>query len=458
MGKRVTVIGLGIEGVDAARYAAQNGASVTVTDSKPRESLVSRLAELDSLPITYHLGQPLADDDVHDADLVFVSQSVPLTLPPLAAARDRGQDLTSMARFFMELCPGPIVGITGSSGKTTTTALVAAMFEAEGRSYRVGGNIGVGLLGLLDGIDHNTWTVMELSHTQLQLTDRGPHVAAVLNVTPNHLDQFSWEDYVDLKRQLVRFQSEDDIAVLGLDDEVASSFAESTAATVWHFTMTGSLPGSGALLRDDALFIKRDNIEEMLLPVDEIPLRGRHNVANVLAAAAIVAASGITSEAIVEGIHTFRAVPHRLEVVAEVDGVTYVNDSIATTPERTVAGLRSFDEPVVLLLGGRDKDLPKEELAQEALQRCAAIVFFGESGALLEANVDVHAATVPFEDRPVLSRVVTLAEAVQNARELASPGDVVLLSPACTSFDQYANFEQRGEEFRRLVRDMQEQG
>lgn len=456
MGKRVTVIGLGIEGVDAARYAAAHGASVTVTDSKPAESLASRLQQLEGIPITYHLGQPLADADVAGADVIFVSQSVPLSLPPLAAARERRQELTSMARYFLQHCPGPVAGITGSSGKTTTTALVASMMEADGRAYRVGGNIGAGLLGLLDGLDHATWTVVELSHTQLQLTDRSPHVAAVLNVTPNHLDQFSWEDYVELKRNIIRYQGEDDIAVLGLDNEVAASFAEGARGQVWHFTSGDALPGSGALLRDDAIFIKRENVEEMVVAVDEIPLRGEHNVANVLAAAAIAAACGIEADAIAEGVRTFRAVPHRLEVVGTVDGAAWVNDSIATTPERVVAGLRSFDEPVVLLLGGRDKDLPKDELARVALERCVGIVFFGESGALLEAAIEANAAGVPYEERPVLARVATLAEAVAVAREMASPGDVVLLSPACTSFDAYANFEERGDEFRRLVRAMQE--
>jgi UDP-N-acetylmuramoylalanine--D-glutamate ligase len=222
--------------------------------------------------------------------------------------------------------------------------------------------------------------------------------------------------------------------------------------------MSDGVPGDGAFLRDGALFVSRESVEVLVLPVEEIPLRGEHNVANVLAATAITSAAGVGPEAIAAGVRSFEAVAHRLETVGEFDGARYVNDSIATTPERTLAGIRSFNEPLILLLGGKDKDLPKDELAQEALQRCTGIVFFGQDGPLFEAVVEAYAATVPFEDRPITTRVQTLAEAVAEARDMAAPGDVVLMSPAGTSFDAYPNFEARGEEFRRLVRAMIEEG
>jgi UDP-N-acetylmuramoylalanine--D-glutamate ligase len=324
-----------------------------------------------------------------------------------------------------------------------------------GEPHRVGGNIGVGLLGLLDGMDERTWAVVEISHTQLQLVDKGPHIAAILNVTPNHLDRFSWDDYVELKYRIVQGQSSDDYVVLNFDDAVPRRVAERTAARPLYFSI-GDEPfaGDGAFLRDGALFVRRENVEAMVLAAAEVPLPGRHNLANALAATAIASAAGIDAPTIASAIRSFRAVPHRLEPVGEVDGVRYVNDSIASTPERALAGIRSFSEPLVLLLGGKDKDLPKEELAQEALERCTAIVFFGADGPLLEAAVEAQTGTVAFEDRPLTARVATLAEALREARELAAPGDVVLLSPACTSFDAYANFEERGEEFRRLVRQM----
>jgi UDP-N-acetylmuramoylalanine--D-glutamate ligase len=453
VGKRVTVVGLGIEGVDTARYAATHGASVTVTDTKPAEALTERLQQLEGLPITFALAQD-GTAVVAQSDLLFVSQSVPLTAPVVALARERGIELSSMTQFFLEHAPGPTAGVTGSSGKTTTTALVGAMLGAAGKPYVLGGNIGVGLLDLLDGMDEETWGVMEISHTQLQLTTRSPHVAAVLNVTPNHLDRFSWEDYVALKQNMVRHQSSEDHAVLNADDEVSAAMADVTPARIWRFTTADDLDGEGAFVRDAAVFVHREGIDEMILPIGEIPLRGEHNVENVLAAATVAAAAGVPGEAIAHAVRTFQPVPHRLEVVGEVDGVTWVNDSIATTPERTLAGIRSFAEPLVLLLGGKDKDLPKDELAQEALQRCSAIVFFGADGALMEAAVEANAAYVAPEDRPQTARVATLAEAVRAARSMAEPGDVVLLSPACTSFDAYSNFEERGDEFRRLVHAM----
>jgi UDP-N-acetylmuramoylalanine--D-glutamate ligase len=457
VGKRVTVIGLGIEGVDVARYAATHGASVVVVDSKSPGALAARMQELEGLPITYAL-ESKGIEAVAQSDVVFASQSVPLDAPAFDRARELGIPIDSMTRAFMEQCPGPMVGITGSSGKTTTTSLVAAMFAAAERAYRVGGNIGAGLLGLLDGLDERTWTVLEISHTQLQLTDRSPHIAAVLNVTPNHLDRFTWDEYVALKQKLVQFQASDDHVVLNLDDGISAAMTDLTPAQAWFFTLSESVPGHGAFVRDDAVFLRTEAIETMVLPVSEIPLRGLHNVENVLAAVAIGGAAGLPAEAMARAVRGFMPVPHRLELVGEVDGVRYVNDSIASTPERTLAGLRSFEEPIVLLLGGKDKDLPKDELAQEALRRCVGIVFFGADGPLLEAAIEANAAFVPFEERPVATRVATLAEAVAEARGMAGDGDVVLLSPACTSFDAYNNFEERGDEFRRIVRAMAAEG
>jgi len=330
------------------------------------------------------------------------------------------------------------------------------MLEADGRPYRVGGNIGTGLLGLLDGIDESTWTVMEVSHTQLALTRHSPHIAAILNITPNHLDQFLWNDYVELKRNIARYQTEGDIVVLNADDAGSSESAGGGAAPTWWYSMTGEVAGEGAFLDGERFVLRRGGVDQSVVVADEVPLRGRHNIENALAATAIAGAAGVATSAIASAIRSFRGMQHRLEEVGEAGGVRYVNDSIATTPERTLAGIRSFEEPLVLLLGGKDKNLPKDELAQEALRRCAGVVFFGADGALFEAAVEAKAASVAYEDRPQTARVTTLAQAVATACAMASPGDVVLLSPACTSFDAYANFEERGDEFRRLVRGIAE--
>jgi UDP-N-acetylmuramoylalanine--D-glutamate ligase len=452
-GKRVTVVGLGIEGVDLARYLVGKGALVTVSDSRPKERLAPRLRDLDGLLVRFSLGKN-DPADVATADHVFVSQGVPLDIPALTTARDRGIPLDSMTRLFFDLCPGPVVGITGSSGKTTTTSLVTAIFAAAAKEHVVGGNIGVGLLSLLDEITPETWVVLEISHTQLELTTKSPHVACVLNVTPNHLDLYSWDSYVELKRNILRYQTSDDTAVLGYDNSVSRSLADEAHGKVVFFSENSNLPGPAALLRDGVIVWRDRSTDTPVVPTAEIPLRGRHNVANVLAATAVASACGIATDAIATAVRDFKAVPHRLELVAGVDGVAYYNDSIATTPERTLAGVRSFQEPIVLLLGGREKHLPLDEMFREVCGRCRALVFFGEARETLVAAALAACDAISPTERPDTHIVDTLDNAVAVAKATARPGDVVLLSPACTSFDAYNNFEERGEHFRRLVLDM----
>jgi len=447
--KSVTVLGLGIEGVDLVRYLAAQGASVTVSDVKSPEELSRRIQQLDGLPVRFSLGGHQAED-ITKAEMVFVSQGVSLTLPALIDARQRGVPIGSMTQLFLELCPGPVVGITGSSGKTTTTALVAAMFKAGGRRHVVGGNIGVGLLGLLDQITPETYVVLEMSHTQLETAERSPHIACVLNVTPNHLDRYSWEEYTALKLGILKYQTRNDIAVLNLDDEVTCSFATEAPGSVIWFSSRRVPNGDGAFVREGWIIWRRGLVETKLLSTDAVPLLGAHNISNVLAAVAVGGAVGLEFAAMEHAIRDFTPVPHRLELVDRIGGAAYYNDSIATTPERTMAGLSSFHEPIVLLLGGRGKNLPFETLARQAIERCRAVVCFGEAGPEIEDAL--RAVAIPVNGAaPPVERVSTLEEAVEVAKRHAHIGDVVLMSPACTSFDSYANFEERGEDFRRIV-------
>lgn len=454
--KSVTVLGLGIEGVDLVRYLAAQGASVTVSDLRSPEQLSRRIQELDGLPVRFSLGAH-DEQDITTADQVFVSQGVPLTLPALEHARERGIPVGSMTKLFMELCPGTVVGITGSSGKTTTTALVDAMFESSGRRHVVGGNIGVGLLGLLDQITPDTWVVLELSHTQLETAERSPHVACVLNVTPNHLDRYSWEEYTALKLRILQFQTRDDIAVLNLDDDVTCAFATETPGKVFWFSAKRVPSGDGAFLKEGWVMCRKGSVETKLLSIDAIPLLGAHNISNVLAAVAVGGAVGLEFAAMEQAIRSFTPVPHRLELVDRIGGVAYYNDSIATTPERTLAGVASFHEPIVLLVGGRGKSLPFDALAQRGVERCRAIICFGEAGAEIEEAARKVAVSVN-GSAPRIERTNTLEQAVLLAKEQARIGDVVLMSPACTSFDAYANFEERGEDFRRIVQKLAKGG
>ena len=444
-GKRVTVIGFWIEGEDMARYFADQGAQVSVSTLRVPESRAAAQLELTRRGVRFHIGSN-EPQHVAGADLVCVSQGVPLGIPAVVAARKAGIPVRSMTSLFFESYPGPIVGITGSSGKTTTTSLVDAMFSAAGREHVLGGNIGRGLLALLDDASAEVPAVLEISHTQLQLTERSPNVACLTNVTPNHLDQFSWEDYVALKRKIFEFQTAEDAAVFNADDATSRELCPTAKGRVLLFSLGGDHGADGAFVQEESVYMRSGGKAAAAVAVAEIPLRGRHNVANVAAAAAVAAACEIDAAAVGRAVRAFKAPAHRLELVGTVKGVAYYNDSIATAPERTLAALRSFEEPIVLLLGGRDKDLPLEEMLTAAKRVCRVVVCFGEAGPLFAEAASALGLSV--------MRVATVAEAVDVASRLAEPGDVVLLSPAGTSFDAYESFEQRGEEFRRLVEEM----
>lgn len=445
-GKRVLVYSLGIEGRDLARFMAGHGANVTVSDTRTTTQLEAAGASLPEGVTELVSGQPLLDPA--GFDLLAVSQSVLRSNPALVRARELGVPTTSQMRLFLQLCPGKTIGITGSSGKSTTTALVGAMAAAAGVEHIVGGNIGQALLGRLNEIGPETTVILEISHTQLQYTDRSPHIAAITNVTPNHLDQFSWDEYVGLKRNILSQQSTGDIAILNADDQTSRGLVPSVAGRLLRTSIAGDIAGDGAWLDGNRIVVRIDGQVVEAARRDQVRLRGKHNVANVVMASAIGCAAGFATDALQGAIAEFRGVPHRLEVVGRSRGVTWVNDSIATSPERTIAGLEAFREPVVLLLGGRDKNLPLDGLRELARQRCRAVVCFGEAGPLFYEGM--RGAVGP------TSLVSTLDEAVAAGADVAREGDVVLLSPAGTSFDAFPSFEVRGEAFRRLVRALPE--
>lgn len=448
-GLPVAVLGAGIEGRDLTAFLAARGARVTVFDTRPRAAVAGAVAELEALGAAVRNG-PIDAAQADGFARLYVSQSVLLHREPFVRRMtELGRPLSSMLREFLRRWPGPVCGITGSSGKTTTTSLVAAAFAVAGKPHILGGNIGAGLLAQLPAGTAETWAVLEISHTQLQLLEHGPDVAAITNVTPNHLDQFDWDGYVALKRRLVQNQPLHSCAILNADDTVSQTFRNEIAGRcVWF---NAPMPDEDCFYLNqsgDTLVARRDGVEAPFLPRAEIPLRGAHNVENVLCAAATAAACGIALELVAEAVRRFQPVAHRLELAGSMAGVTYVNDSIATSPERTLAGMRAYEEPLILLLGGRDKNLPLAELVREANARARAVILFGEAAPLLEAAFREHSDEGP---RTAVLRVDALAEAVAAAHARALPGDVVLLSPACTSFDAYPNFERRGEEFRRLV-------
>jgi UDP-N-acetylmuramoylalanine--D-glutamate ligase len=444
-GCRALVYSMGREGQDLARWLIANGARVTMSDTRTEPALRAAGASAPGGVERVVAGQPLLDPG--GFDLVCVSQSILRHDPALARARDLGIPVISQLQLFLRLCPGAVTGITGSSGKSTTTALVGAMAAAAATDHIVGGNIGAPLLGRLPEIRPTTRVILEISHTQLQYTDIGPHIAAVTNVTHNHLDQFDWDSYVGLKRHILEDQGPGDIAILNADDAVSMDQIRPAVRGALRLASSAGDHGDDGAWCDGGIVRVRDGgVVQSLLATSSLRLRGAHNVANVVMAVALAYASGIPVPAIAAAAEHFPGVPHRLEVVGRASGALWVNDSIATSPERTIAGLRAFDEPVVLLLGGRDKNLSLESLRALVAQRCRAVVCFGESAALFAAATGGVCPTTV---------TATMTDAIAAAAGLAMPGDVVLLSPAGTSFDAYPNFEARGESFRSTVRQLQ---
>lgn len=450
-GKTIAVIGFARQGRALARWLPTIGAQVIVNDSKTADQL--NLQSVDYPDVEFVLGGH-PDSVLDGVDLVCISGGVPLDLPIVQAAAARRIPITNDAQLFVERCPARMIGITGSAGKTTTTTLVGQMMTGAGFKTWVGGNIGDVLLDVLPQIAPDDRVVMELSSFQLELMTTSPQIGAVLNITPNHLDRHKTMDaYTQAKANIIAHQvytdGQIDTAVLGWDDAGNRDLSALAVGRLCWFS-AHDLVADGAFLAGRRLILTGDSSPDgdphIICERGDIPLRGDHNVLNVLAACAIAGAAGASVAAMREVIRTFQGVPHRLEMIREVGGVTYVNDSIATAPERVTAALHSFDEPLVLLLGGRDKNLPWETMIALALRKSRHIVAFGEAG-----NLVVKLIREMGVDDSCYTQVAALDEAVTQAVQVAQSGDVVLLSPGGTSYDAYVDFAARGDDFRRLV-------
>jgi UDP-N-acetylmuramoylalanine--D-glutamate ligase len=451
-GKRVVVLGFARQGGAIARYCAQQGAQVVVSDLRTAEHFMDLRKELEDLPVEFVFGAH-PPELLDGADLLCLSGGVPLEAPLVKLAIRKGVPLSNDAQIFLQASPAPVIGITGSAGKSTTTALVGSMARAEAKASRrrvwVGGNIGRSLLEDLDEIGAGDRVVMELSSFQLEIMTMSPHVAALLNITPNHLDRHhTMEAYAAAKERILRFQSSQDVAVLGREDPGAWAYAQQIKGRLLSFGLEPLGDGSGTFVREGSVWLRDEQGESRLFSTQAIQLRGPHNLFNVTAACAICAAVGIAPEAMEEGVLDFKGLPHRLEFVRNVDGADWFNDSIATAPERSIAALRSFDRPIVLLAGGRDKDLEWNTFADVVSQRVDRLILFGEAASKIHA----HMQGVAERERPLSIEICPgLEEAVQAAARVARAGDVVLLAPGGTSFDEFIDFEERGERFRALV-------
>jgi UDP-N-acetylmuramoylalanine--D-glutamate ligase len=449
-GKRVAVVGLGVSNLPLIRFLQRKGALITGCDKKRLDELEDRLPNLEETGCELKLGPDyLATLEQHD--IVFLTPGMRKNLPEIEKAKASGVVISSEIRLFFDLCRAPILGITGTSGKTTTTMLAGRILQAGGDQVWVGGNIGQPLIEEVEKIPPKAKVVLELSSFQLEDFTDSPHLAVITNVAPNHLDQHaSFEEYVEAKKRIFRYQEAGDACLLNHDNPLTRKMAEECPGRVFFFSRKRELE-EGAFLRGSDLIVRLEGQEEKVCSQGELKLLGVHNVENVLAAALATRLFGAKTEAIHKAVTTFTGAPHRLELVRELKGVRYYNDSIATTPDRAIAGLNSFELPVVLIAGGYDKKIPFDDFAKVAIHQAKAVVLLGVTAGKIEEAIQ-RAVSESGKRAPRLVRVGSLEEAVKEASHLAEPGDVALLSPACASYDMFLNFEERGQRFRDLVR------
>jgi UDP-N-acetylmuramoylalanine--D-glutamate ligase len=386
-------------------------------------------------------------------DYLAISGGVPADAPLVQAARSRGIQITNDSLEFTRRSPADVIGITGSAGKTTTTALTGVMAQMSGRRTWVGGNIGRPLIADLHKMDPVDIVVQELSSFQLELWTQSPPVAEVLNVTPNHLDRHkSMAAYSAAKANILRYQTTAGVAVLSADDAGSMALQELVIGRLRLFSLRRQV-NDGAFVNQEKIWLRDGMREFAVCKLEDIQLRGWHNVLNVLAAVTLADSVGVPVEAMRRAVQSFKGVEHRLELVRTINGVQYINDSIATAPERVIAALDAIQEPIVLLAGGRDKQMVWQPWVDHVQQRVKAVVLFGDLAELMEDHLETAAKTAGSSGSLVV-RKKTLAEAVTAASGIANPGDVVLLSPGGTSYDAFLDFEERGRLFRKVVNDL----
>ena len=444
--KRVAVIGIGVSNTPLIRLLCSRGISVTACDKRTREELGATAEELEKQGAVLHLGEHYLDG--LDQDVIFRTPGLRPDVPQLRQAVERGSILTSEMEVFFEVCPCPIIAVTGSDGKTTTTTIIAELLRAAGKTVYVGGNIGHPLLAQTMEIRRSDWAVLELSSFQLMTMQRSPHIAVVTNLAPNHLDMHhGMEEYVAAKEYIFRYQNAGDVAIFNADNEITHAQSERAVGEVRQFSRRKTLE-NGVFLRGKSIIRCRDGKETEVMCTDDIRLPGVHNIENYMAA--IAAVEGLVPDETIRNFaREFGGVEHRIELVRELRGVRYYNDSIASSPSRTIAGLRSFKEKVILLAGGYDKKIPFDVLGPEIVEHVKILILCGATAEKIKAAVEK--APAYRQGKPEILMIPVFQEAVETARDRASAGDVVTLSPACAAFDQFKNFMERGETFKRIV-------
>ncbi len=448
-GKKIAMCGIGVSNTPLIMRFLEQGARVIACDRRERTQIGTIADDLEKAGAELKLGEGYLDN--LEVDIIFRTPGMNFHLPELERARKRGIAVTSEMEVFFDLCPATIFAVTGSDGKTTTTTLIAKMLEAEGKRVFVGGNIGTPLLPEIENITADDFVVAELSSFQLISMRKSPDVAVVTNVAPNHLDVHKdMDEYVEAKKNILLHQNAFSRTVLNRDNEITEGFRKDVRGQSLGFSMTRRL-NNGAWLSDDGtLHMAYRGIDVPVIDRKEIAVLGDHNVENYLSA--ITAVWGYVGlDSIKKVAKEFGGVEHRIEFVREIDGVKYYNDSIASSPTRTIAGLKAFDRKVILIAGGYDKHIPFEPLMPYLVEKVKILYLCGDTADKIENCLKNYES---YNGTPEIIRVADIAEAVGKAHNIAASGDIVTLSPACASFDKYPNFVARGNHFKQLVNEL----
>ena len=444
-GRSVAVLGIGVSNTPLVELLCKNGVHVIACDKKSREALGDAAAKLESLGAELRLGADYLKDLC--ADVIFRTPGMRPDVPELLAAKERGSHITSEMQVFFEVCPCPIIAVSGSDGKTTTTTVISEFLKAAGKKVWLGGNLGHPLLAEADQIGPEDYAVVELSSFQLLDMTRSPKIAVLTNLAPNHLDVHrDMAEYTAAKENIFRHQNESDVVIFNLDNEITAGMAAKAKSHVHFFSRYGKVV-NGAFVRDGAIWVARNQCEREVLKIEDIRIPGMHNVENYCAA--IAAVDGLVDDEVIRSVaREFAGVEHRIELVRERRGVCWYNDSIASSPTRTIAGLRAFPEKVILIAGGYDKHIPFQPLAPEIIAHVKLLILCGATADAIRTAVTSFDG---YDGKPEMVEVKTLQEAVDLAAARAVEGDVVTLSPACAAFDQFANFMERGKVFKQMV-------
>ena len=444
-GKTVAVIGIGVSNTPLIKMLLRSGIRVTACDKKRREEFGGLAEELESLGAELRLGPDYLRG--LDQDVIFRTPGLRPDVSELLLAQAKGSVVTSEMEVFFQVCPCHTIAVTGSDGKTTTTTIIAELLKKAGYHTFVGGNIGKPLLPDVDGMVPEDYAVLELSSFQLMTMDQSPEIAVVTNLAPNHLDVHkSMAEYIAAKENIFTHQGPEGKAVFNYDNAITREFSESAPGQAVLFSRRQELT-QGVYVKDGAIWVSNREGSRAVLPLVDILLPGEHNVENYMAA--IAAVDGLVPDEVIRAFAAqFAGVEHRIELVRTLDGVRYYNDSIASSPSRTIAGLRSFREKVILIAGGYDKHIPFDALGPEVVEHVKYLVLTGDTADKIAEAV----RTCPdYHGTPPISKYEDFDAAVMAAHSMAQPGDVVLLSPACASFDHFKNFAQRGEAFKKII-------